>query len=325
MIEIKLFDKKNIISSFSPFENLHSISGMIIGNDLDALLAACLLNHKFGWNIVGVYDYEALWYDSTMSHNEFITNLKSQKYLAIDLDIYRNYLPSIGHHILSIHPMDILPQHENTINPNLIRGITHEKFKQKYPMGTVHFLMWLLNEYPPVTRLGELLLWLADSTFINAQSHRFQENVKDWLDNHVQNRILKHGFDEINSESFEKDVLNIAFPELNKTGLAKGKGQVKSLHLKLQGYQCQWLDPNRSRKNILSLLNIIKKNTGWELLKLPESFNEIKGNRNNFRFTKQDESKKEFLRNFLAEKKVFSYVITNRYLINYTTGIDYKD
>lgn len=312
-----------LISKVDNIFESKNISGMIIGNDLDALLSACLLKSLFGWDIIGIYDYQTLWFDSKYSKDEFIDNLKSENYLAVDLDIYRNYLSSIGHHILSIQKDDVLPQHKNSINPNLMFNITHQNFKQKYPMGTVHFLMCLLNEYPRFTRLGELLLWLVDSTFINAQTHRFQDNVKNWLENYVQNRILRNGLDEINSKSFEKDVLNIAFPELDKTGLIRGKGQVKSFHLKLQGYQCQWTDPNLSIKNIMSLLNIIKRNTGWEAPTLPESFHSIKGTRNNFRFTQQEESKDGFLRNFLAEKKVFSYVITNRYLINFTTGIDY--
>jgi hypothetical protein len=296
---------------------------IIIGNDLDALLSACLLKSRFGWDIVGIYDYQSLWFDSNLSKEDLFSNLKSQQYLAVDLDIYRNYLPSIGHHILSLHNEDILPQHENTINPNLINGVTHQNFKQKYPLGTVHLLMWMLNEYPKLSRLGELLLWFADSTFINAQSHRFRDNVKYWLNELVPNRVLNHGFEEVDTESFEEEMEKSVFPVLQKSGLARGKGQVRSRYKKLQGYQCQWKNPNESRKSILSLLNIIYENTGWEAPELPHSFSEIAGNRNKFQFTKQDELKDGFLRNFLGENKVFSYVITNRYLINYTTGIDF--
>jgi len=303
--------------------NSDSIKAMIIGNDLDSLLSASLLKSRFGWNVVGIFDYQSMWYDSKYSKDDFFINLKSQKYLAVDLDIYRNYLPSIGHHIVSLNNDDVLPQHDNSINPNLLYGITHQNFKQKYPMGTVHYLMHILNEYPTMSRFGELLLWLADSTFINAQSHRFRNNVKYWLRQYVPNRILKNGFDKVDSLLFEQKMEKLVFPALEKTGIVRGKGQVRSKHKNLQGYQCQWENPNENQKSILSLLKLIYKNTGWEIPKLPISLNEIRGNRKTLRFTKQNESKKEFLRNFLAEKKVFSYVITNRYLINYTTGIDY--
>jgi hypothetical protein len=310
-------------SDINKYLNIKNVQSMIVGNDLDALLSACLLKSRFDWDINGIYDYKSLWYNSGLAKNELLKNLKSKQYLAVDLDIYRNYLPSIGHHILSLSKNDILPQHENTLNPNLLFDISHEKFNIKYPMGSAHFLMWLLNDYPSLTRLGELLLWIADSTFINAQSHRFRNNVKDWLENYVQNRILKHGFDEVDSELFEKDVLHIAFPELDKTGLAKGKGQVRSKYNKLQGYQCQWKNPNHSRRNILSLLNLIEKNTGWKKPELPLNFECIQGKRYSYKFTEKENKQPEFLRSFLADKKAFSYVITNKFLLNYTTQIDF--
>ena len=311
------------IPEIEKYLNLKNVQGMIAGNDLDALLSACLLKSRFGWDITGIYDYKSLWYNSDLSKQEFFKNLKSQQYLAVDLDIYRNYLPSIGHHILSLNENDILPQHENTLNPNLLSGINHEKFKIKYPLGTVHFLMWILNEYPAFSRLGELLLWLADSTFINAQSHRFYQNVKSWLNNNVPNRIIKHGLDEVDLLAFEEEIENIVFPVLEKTGLARGKGQVRSKYKKLQGYQCQWENPNDSRKNILSLLEIIEKNTGWKKPELPFKFECIQGKRYSYKFTEQENKQSGFLRSFLADKKVFSYVITNRFLLNYTTHIDF--
>jgi hypothetical protein len=53
------------------------------------------------------------------------------------------------------------------------------------------------------------------------------------------------------------------------------------------------------------------------------SIKEICSKRQILRFSKQDEFIKEFLRNFLAENKVFSYLIINRYLFNYTAGINF--
>ena len=311
------------IPKLDKYINLENVKGLIIGNDLDALLSACLLKSKFGWDIAGIYDYQSLWYNSELSKEDFLKNLKSQQYIAIDLDIYRNYLPSIGHHILSLHEDDILPQHENTINPNLIHDITHEKFKQKYPLGTVHFLMWMLDEYPSFTRLGELLLWLADSTFINAQSHRFSENVNYWVNEYVPNRILVKGLAEVDLLSFEEEIESIVFPVLKKTGLARGKGQVRSKHKRLQGYQCQWANPNESRKNIDSLLDIIENNTEWKKSELPINFKSIEGNRYSYRFTEKENKQSGFLRKFIGERKAFSYVITNRFLLNYTTNIDF--
>ena len=109
-----------------------------------------------------------------------------------------------------------------------------------------------------------------------------------------------------------------------REGTARGKGQVRSKHKKLQGYQCQWANPNYSRKNIDSLLDIIENNTGWKKPDLPVNFMSIEGKRLSYRITNKENKQAGFLRKFLAERKAFSYVITNRFLLNYTTHIDFK-
>jgi len=68
------------------------IGGMIIGNDLDALLSAALLKHRFGWDIAGIYDFNRLWYPANFRESFFLKQLVSGNYMAVDLDIYRDYL-----------------------------------------------------------------------------------------------------------------------------------------------------------------------------------------------------------------------------------------
>lgn len=55
-------DKNLIISSFDPFISPSNYKGMVIGNDLDSILSECYLKKKFGWDILGTYDYSKLWY-----------------------------------------------------------------------------------------------------------------------------------------------------------------------------------------------------------------------------------------------------------------------
>lgn len=57
-------DKVRIINSFVPFHYPETIRGMMIGNDLDSILAAFLLKDKFGWDIFAIYDYTTLWYSN---------------------------------------------------------------------------------------------------------------------------------------------------------------------------------------------------------------------------------------------------------------------
>ena len=114
--------------------------------------------------------------------------------------------------------------------------------------------------------------------------------------------------------------------KINFSGFAKNrhgykKRQVRSKYKNFQGYQCQWKNPNECCKSILSVINFIKNNKSWEIPEYPISIIEFKSNRAKIRFA-EEELKKGLLRNFLAENKVLSYVITNRYLINYIIDID---
>jgi hypothetical protein len=70
-------------------------------------------------------------------------------------------------------------------------------------------------------------------------------------------------------------------------------------------------------------LKIIEQNTTWKKPSIPDNFNVIKGERSSYKFSKEEINQLGFLRNFVGKKKVFSYVITNRYLINYTINIDF--
>ena len=133
-----------------------------------------------------------------MSENSFLRELKKSKFIAVDLDIYRNYLPSIGHHILTLGTDDILPQHKNSLNPNL------------------------------------------------------------------------------------------------------------------------------ARNNIIKLLHVIEKNIGLNIPAIPLRFKSIRGERSILNLIKEEQRTRGFLRNFLVEHKVFSYVISNKNIINYTTNIDFR-
>lgn len=55
-------DKSKLIHAFDPFVHPQNYKGMIVGNDLDFILSACFLKGRFGWDIVGTYDYKTLWF-----------------------------------------------------------------------------------------------------------------------------------------------------------------------------------------------------------------------------------------------------------------------
>lgn len=314
LIRTNCRDKKRIQEEFYPFSEPEKIDGLIIGNDLDSLLSAAILKSKYNWDIIGVYDYTNLWYSKDIS--AFRRNIVDGKYLAVDLDIYHSGIPSLGHHVLENKSSDVLSGHRLTLNPNFIRGINSSNFRRKYPLGTIHFLIWLFD----VDQLGieaELLVWLADSSFINGQSHRFKSNVKEWIVNYMSSSILLKSQERIDTEEFEREIERKIIPDLQKIGLCENSGQVKSRYHKIGGFQCQWDDPNKRCAEINRLLHFICELTSWRRPKFPKLLSYIRGIRKNCSIS-QVEKKYGGLDRFLGKESVFSYVINFNNSINYT-------
>lgn len=307
-------NRQEIIGEFSPFAAPDTIAGMIIGNDLDSVLSAAFLHDKFGWDVAGIYDYEILWHSDTF--HDFSTRLENGEFVAIDLDMYRGNIPSLGHHILSDGEASELPGHVRTLNPNEIRGITTENFRRKYPLGTIHFLLWLFEE-EITDELTQALVWLADSAFINGQSHKYRENVSEWIRNYLSAPWLTTSLEKIDTPEFEELIENKLFPLLEATGFARGDGQIVSRHRNLSGFQCQYDNPNQARNRLLRLFRLVYRLTGWTSPQVPRVLAPHRGVRHRMDISKLPK-RNESLHNFLENEPVFSYVFPFRREINYT-------
>ena len=310
-------DRTRIAFSFEPFARPASVQGMVIGNDLDSVISACFLKSIFGWNIVATYDYKTLWYSA--SEKDFLARFFRGDYVAIDLDIYHPNIFSLGHHILENDSSDVLAGHARSLNPNFVRWINVTNFKRKYPLGTIHFLIWLFNQ-TDLTRQAKFMMWLADSAFINAQGHRFRENVLEWVKDYFKSDYLLNMTERVDLIGFEESLQKEIFPALRNNPLVTDSGQVKSRHLNLGGYQCQWSDPNRENESIAELFSIVSALTGWAAPKIPNQFLKVEGKRHTLT---TGEISKRFgtLDKFLSDEKVFSYVFPYRDSVNYTNGI----
>ncbi len=311
---------------------------MVLGDDLDSIMCATLMHHLLGWQVAGFYvDYHKVWHASevdprTLSHAVWL-----------DLDMSREQIKSIGHHILLSTTTDDLAAHHNSVNPNLFRGVTGRAgggrgadhgeacticngltFPHKYPLGTIHFLLWLHH-----VSIGELgpaqvaLLWLPDSSWINGQSHRFRRNVLDWVHNWIPHPTLVDTMDSIDTQDFERVMRDSVFPSIEAVGFGRGTGQVTSRHLGLGGHQCQFSDPNDRHDRLQALANWVADSFGWRPLNIPQPpYAVIEGSRNPVRYTLA-EVRRQFgnLDNFVRRRNVFSYVIPNAGQVNYTVGI----
>ena len=312
-----IHDRTQIALAFEPFAKPASTHGMVIGNDLDSLLSACFLKSLFGWDVIATYDYKTLWYSA--AEKDFTARFSNGEYVAIDLDIYHPQIFSLGHHILENDSSDVLAGHARSLNPNFIRGINVSNFTRKYPLGTIHFLIWLFNQ-TDLPRPAKFLMWLADSAFINAQSHRFRENVVEWVKDYFKSEYLLAMTERVDLIGFEESLQKEIFPALKNNRLVSESGQVKSRHLHLGGYQCQWSDPNGERESIVDLFQIISSLTGWTAPILPNQFLKLDGKRQNI-LTEEIKQRFGSLDNFLSDEHVFSYVFPFREAVNYTNGI----
>jgi hypothetical protein len=290
---------------------------MIIGSDIDAIISASFLHEHLNWEPVGFYtDFENLYTKSSISTKD------ATDAVWVDLDIYHPDIPSIGHHILNFRLSDDIPGHTESLNPNLLRGMYHGNFRQKYPLGTIHFLSWLHRLPKAATKIQKLLYWLPDSTWINGQSHRFRENVRDWLFNCIPCKCLIETFDWIEESEFEESLQGEIYSRIEEAGFSRGRGQVTSKHLNLGGYQCSFINPNNMYQRLQALADLIAEIMNWEPLSIPTNMNALSGSRtSNYSYSKVIEEY-DGIDEFLSAKDVFSYAIPNRNTLNYTTDLN---
>jgi len=284
---------------------------MIIGNDLDALLSAQFLHAYLGWTIAGFYNYTTLYHDPRIDPLDCTW---------VDLDIYHPRAGSIGHHVLKVSPTDAVPDHQLTVNPNLLRGVDQTDFTRKYPLGTIHFLLWLHDRRVPQKRAAILLLWLADSAWINAQ--RYRPNVEEWLTHWLPVPELMATLDQTNTGDFEEEMRDRVLKPIESAELADNV-QTRSKFLELGGHQCVWRTPEELSK-VKRVTDLIERTLGWQRPDFPAKWQPVEGSRRSAVLPTLIERHGSFDA-FLANERVFSYVIPHKDRINYTTGIVTRD
>lgn len=288
---------------------------MVVGSDIDALLSAAFLHNELGWEVTGFY---------TGFENLYYTDEKAiQNAVWVDLDIYRPSIRSVGHHILRTRLDDELPGLQRSLNLNEARGVYKKDFTRKYPLGTIHFLLWFydVDEFAP---LQEAFLLSADSTWINAQ--RYTDNVTDWVENCLTSSWLADAMEDVQTEEFEKRIDQEVYPRIETTGFSRGRssGRTESTHLGLNGWQCSFTDP-MSRK-VAKLVNLIGNIMEWETFDIPVGMQVERGSRQSTTYSKIRDQY-DNIDTFLRKTDTFSFAIPSTYngvSINYTTNISFS-
>ena len=304
---------------------------LVMGDDLDAALSTALFLHQHpAARLVGLYSrYTQVLYAESLTRDELLGAL------WLDLDIYHPRCRSLGHHIVRLSLQDRLPGFATSCNLNEVCGKFMGNFRQKYPLGTIHFLMWLYGVEIPALPHADLLIWLADSAYINAQarSHRrnyrgsgnatwqerdgFRWNVSRWLHTALPLDSLLASFKTLDTPAFEERME--AFQQVMEAqGFRQGYGQVASHYRKLSGYQCQ--PQGQPARYVHRLLEFVAQQTGWsfEPGQIAPLAGRLKVKTGQRRRETVENARREGLDAFLQRRGIFSYVFQSARVMNYT-------
>jgi len=157
---------------------------IVVSPDIDGILSALLFKKRYGSKIVGIYSTV----DIILLNGA--TRADIQKALWLDHDVTHPSVKCIGQHLLRVRDDDVLSNvAPESFNPNEFFDQTYVRsFKglnkpgrDKYPFGTIHFLMEALNEsYPTRGSEAYALFAHADGTWANAI--KYSPNCNRWRD-----------------------------------------------------------------------------------------------------------------------------------------------
>ena len=150
----------------------------ILSPDSDGLLCGLLMQYFLDWDIVGFYDGKVLILKE---------GLRTSDCVFLDMEIFRSFTKSMGQHMLMWNAKKDVEKPEwanftNCISPNNIRKFDGKtKFSKKYPLGTIHMLLGIVNTIKHVDIKKDAIcpLLYTDGTF--KSMFNYPENVLDWL------------------------------------------------------------------------------------------------------------------------------------------------
>lgn len=165
---------------------------VITSPDVDGLLCARLVLDRYPKaQLIGVYDTKRL-----VMFGAQTTWKDAREALWVDLDVLCNVL-CIGQHLIQKEPSDQLPtRHPFSFNPNVHYEQPYwDSFKagqagtrDKYPFGTVHFLMDYFGITDAATYAWPLIAH-ADGAWINAV--KYADNCNRWSNEMFTDSVLE--------------------------------------------------------------------------------------------------------------------------------------
>ena len=229
--QLKKQDAKKLFSS------INKSPPVVLSADIDGLTSLAIL-HSFGLNLrlVGLHSPERILIEK---------NISLKDCLFLDIEILNSSIVSVGNHLQSPHhscfdDVDIVDKSFSIINPNKTRNVSYvEKregnlgFKRKYPYGTCHYVIELLEVLGKSCNLpdnSKPWLYSADGTLNTMFKREYVSNTNEWIDsfftkNGTVYNLLNHarvymmgrnekisydvpGFEEKRKKMYEVPVLN---------------------------------------------------------------------------------------------------------------------
>ena len=305
-MDIMQINRKNIFKKYKWLKEKKR--PFIISSDYDGLICASFLSHHLDWNLVGYYDYNAIWLSE-----------EAQKYkrdiIWVDLNILPKTGKSIGGQIVSLEK-ETPYGFESSFNANIMAKISSDNFINKFPFSTLLLLMWLYDIEYKNNNIGKLLILHSDNTWMKIQ--KYQSNVLFW-----KNKLIEYKWDllfsKIDTIDYETKVDQFLYPKLIKIDAVSKFGKLASKYLKIKSRE-GFLNPDWDEDVFLKLFSLFAEALGWTPPALPVISKRIEGKQ--FKLP-LNHIKAKGLNKFLNDKKVFSYAITNPNNFSYTVFKSY--
>ncbi len=315
-------DYEKIINNYSWI--MREGQNCILSPDSDGLLCGLFMSTYLDWKIKGFYDGKVMLLDKNVSAKDCV---------FLDMEIFRNDIRSVGHHMVQFNKRkkpSNWDNYENCIQPNNLRDYDgYKDFRLKYPLATIHLLIGIVGSKIkikiPKSAICPLLY--VDGVFKNLFS--YPENCIDWLrylrtelnENKLHDIFFNEHYSVYNLMVELKDFFTrISNISENRNGndkikISNTKGE--AINLKINDKICELAEEERKKsENFLEILaeltkwNYKKENWQWSNFKVYQfSKSVIKPNNKNFEM--------------MIAKNPISWAMTSGLAIEYT--IDSKN
>ncbi len=291
----------------------------ILSPDSDGLLCGLFMSNILNWNIVGFYDGKVL----ILKKGE-----NTKDCIFLDMEIFRDYIKSLGHHMVLYNKKNI-PKNwlnfSNCIQPNNIRGYDGKTtFQKKYPLGAIHLILGIVGykREIEIKKTAICPLLYTDGTFKNL--FNYPDNCLSWLNflcaEEKKNPLNSIFFNDHYTTSSLMMALKDFFDRLRKIADGhRGGDKIKISNYNGEPINLERKDncfnlSNMEKEKIKKFLNILGELTSWNFIDKNWIFEKFSV----YKFKKENLIPSNGRFNDLMKKNPLSWAMTSSVAIEYT-------